>query len=153
MSHSDAARDALLNVVRNAASVRNAGSAYIAVQKTALESRDCEEAASRVLELIAAAETLEACAGDVKDAARQALATYIEETGAPDVITMHHRAAMAKQKAFASADQPDLTPPEYMTQPHPDRSLILKDLNKGIDVPGWSLRIPNARTLRITARK
>lgn len=149
----DEARDAMQWAVSQLPFVTDAGSAYVAARKTFLAATDVEDAASKLLELTIAAERLAEAAADVEKNARLALATYMEEVGAPDVTTMHHRASMAKKSSFASEDQPDLTPQDCMTKPAPDRKLILEKLKRGEDVPGWSLRIPNAMSLRITARK
>jgi hypothetical protein len=154
MNGADEARAALRNALSAAyGPVYACGVTFAKAQKECAVMTDLENLMCSAVGLIVAAEALKSAADNAEKCARAALAATFQETGAPEVVTMHFRAAMAAKSSFASADQPDLTPVEYMTTPQPDRNLIKDTLKKGINVPGWSLRIPNAQTLRITKRK
>lgn len=154
MSWADDARDALHKTLDAAyAPVRAAGAGYAQAQKAAMAQTDIVEAMSAALTLAVAAEALKDAATEAEKSARAALATAIEDTGAPEVLTMHHKAYMSRKASFVSVNQPDMVPDEFWNKPTPDKKAIKDALEKGDDVPGCTLIIPNGMTLNIRSRK
>lgn len=130
-----------------------AGTAYAKAHGAAMQAADLVEAMQHVISLILAAEHLKDMATEAEKSLRSILSTTIAETGADDIVTMHHKAYLARKGAWVSVDQADLIPPAFMTAPIPDKKAIKAALEAGDDVPGCSLVRPNEQTLAIRARK
>lgn len=154
MSGSASARDALHRVARAVYSpTYAAGAALAKAQQELLAATDVVAAMGHTLALIVAAEHLTDMATEATKALRSILAGQIAETGADDVMTMHHKAFLMRRPSFVSVDQIDLVPVEYMSPPIPNKRAIKDALDNGQDVPGCSLVIPNQQSLVIRARK
>ena len=154
MSHADEARDALHKALRDAYTpVYAAGGTYAMAHRELIRTRDIEAAMAAAVSSIIAAEALEEAAKAAAKQARDALAAALLETGAPDAVTMHHKAHLSKKAAWVSVDQPELLPEGYWNKPTPDKAAIKKAIEAGDDVPGCSLIRPNEQTLVIRTRK
>ena len=130
-----------------------AGAALARAQQELLATTDVVAAMGHTLALIIAAEHLADMASEAAKSLRATLAEQIAETGADDVVTMHHKAFLMRRPSFVSVDQIDMVPTEYMSEPIPNKRAIKDALDKRQDVPGCSLVIPNQQSLVIRARK
>lgn len=154
MSGADQATAAIHKAARGVyAPVHAAGVAYVKAHQAAMGTADVEDAMRSMVELIVAAEGLKDAATEAERSARSALATAIQDTGAPEVATMHHKAYLSRKSAWVSVDQSDLLPPEFWNKPTPDKKAIKDAIEHGSDVPGCTLVRPNDMTLSIRARK
>jgi len=133
--------------------VYGAGISYAKAQSQLIKSSDLIETMRHVLALIVAAEHLADMAAEASKSLRSVLAEQIAETGADDVVTMHHKAYLARKGAWVSVDQADMIPAAFMAPPIPDKKAIKAALEVGEDVPGCSLVRPNEQTLVIRSRK
>ena len=152
----DEARDAIHKALAGVYKpVYAAGAAFATAHKEVMAMTNLDNAMSSVLGAILAAEALKEAAAAAEKTAREALSAAFQETGAPEVITMRHKAYMSKKPAFVSMDQPDLVPETYKVQPPPewDMKRIKADLENKILVPGATLVRPNSMTLNIRSRK
>src|SRR5690242_14395384 len=103
--HADKARVAMTDAVAQAnASVINAGRLLISKVSATQGHDDIVLAMESVLEVIVAAEQLGENVKAFEEACRNALTTCIDETGAPEVMTKHHKATMARKPAFVAIE-------------------------------------------------
>lgn len=155
MSGSANARDALHRVARAVyAPTHAAGATYAKAQQELLAATDLVAAMGHTLALIVAVGHLTDMAAEAGESLRSILAEQIAETGADDaVVTMYHKAYLARKGAWVSVDQADLIPPEFMAAPIPNKKAIKAALENGDEVPGCSLVRPNGQTLVIRSRK
>lgn len=154
MNGADTARDALHRALEGAYNPAvAAGTAFAKAWSVAKRTTDIEAAMSAAIDMVIAAEALEEAAWGAAKAAREALAQAIQETGAPEAVTMHHKAYLAKKAAWVSVDQPDMLPAWYWNAPTPDKKAIKAAIEHGDDVPGCTLVRPNEQSLVIRARK
>ena len=130
-----------------------AGAALARAQQELLATTDVVAAMGHTLALIIAAEHLADMASEAAKSLRATLAEQIAETGADDVVTMHHKAYLARKGAWVSIDQADMIPLAFMAPPIPDKKAIKAALEAGEDVPGCSIVRPNEQTLVIRSRK
>ena len=129
-----------------------AGAALAKAQQELLATTDVVAAMGHTLALIIAAEHLADMAAEAAKSLRSVLAEQIVETSSDDVVTMRHKAYIARDAAWVSVDQPDLVPKQYAKETH-DKRAIKADMDKGIDVPGCTLVAPNSSHLVIRNRK
>ena len=151
----DKARVAMTDAVSHAnASVINAGRLLISKVNAIQGHEDIVLAMESVLEVVVAAEQLGENVKAFEEACRNALATCIDETGAPEVVTKHHKATMARKPAFVAIDGEFRSEDDrFWNAPTPNKKAIKEALEAGEVVPGCELRRPNSLTLRITTRK
>lgn len=154
MSHADKVRDELREMLKGSyGATYAAGAAFAQTQKEVANAPELDQVMSAALSLIVAAEGLKDAAEAAEKSARTALATAIQETGAPEVITLHHKAYMSSKAAFVSVEQPDMVPADFWNQPTPNKKAIKEAIERGEDVPGCTLIRPNGQTLNIRSRK
>jgi hypothetical protein len=107
-----------------------------------------------VLDVIVAGEQLAENVAAFNEACRSALAQCIDDTGAPEVVTKHHKATMARKPAFVSIEGDFCSEDDrFWNTPTPNKRAIKEALEAGEDVPNCTLVRPNALTLRISTRK
>lgn len=120
--------------------------------------RDLHDAAELVpgmqatVAVVLAAEAVAKAAGVVEAQARDALMRCIEETGAPGVMTHTHTAGVQDSKRAVIVTDPDALPPQYWSDPKPDKDAISKALHAGQDVAGAVLANTKPH-LKITSRR
>lgn len=154
MNGADEARDALHNALSAAyGPVYACGVAFAKAQKECAAMTDLGNLMCSAVGLIVAAEALKSAADNAEKCARAALAATFQETGAPEVITLHHKAYMSAKATFVSVDQPDMVPEGYWNEPTANKKAIKEAIEGGIDVPGCTLIRPNGQTLNIRNRK
>jgi len=153
--HADKARVAMTDAVAQAnASVINAGRLLISKVNAVQGHEDIVLAMESVLDVIVAAEQLGENVKAFEEACRNALATCIDETGAPEVMTKHHKATMARKPAFVAIEGEFQSEDDrFWNEPTPNKKAIKEALEDGEIVPGCEIRRPNSLTLRITTRK
>ena len=155
MSYADKARVAMTDAVSVAnASVINAGRVLVSKVSAIQGHEDVVLAMERVLEVIVAAEQLGENVKAFEEACRNALANCIDDTGAPEIVTKHHKATMARKPAFVAIEGEFKSEDDrFWNEPTPNKRAIKEALEAGEEVPGCELRRPNSLTLRITTRK
>ena len=155
MSHSDKARVAMTDAVSEAyAPVVNAGRVLANALRAMQGHEDLEEAMRSVLAIIVAGEQLGENVKAFAEASRTALATCIDDTGCPEVVTLHHKATMARKPAFVSISGKPQLDARFYNEPTYNKVELKKALEDGEEVhPDVQLMRPNSMTLRILTRK
>ena len=155
-THATAARDALQVAARAGyAPTHAAGAAYGTAYAALTRETDLVAAMSAMVDVIIAAEELEAAASAAVKAARAALAAEMQDTGATQIASGHHLAYLARKPAYVVVDDPDAVPTAFLHQPPalPNKAAIKKAVEAGHAVPGAALIIPNEMTLGIKGKK
>lgn len=154
MSYADKARDDLRKALDAMYKpVYAAGAAFAKTHKESAVATHIEDVMCCALALIVAAEGLKDAAESAEKLARDALSAAFQETGAPEVVTLHHKAYLSQKPAFVSVEQSDMLPAEFWNEPTPNKRAIKDAIEKGQDVPGCTLIRPNGQTLNIRSRK
>ena len=155
MSHSDKARVVMTDAVSEAyAPVVNAGRVLANALRAMQGHEDLEEAMRSVLAIIVSGEQLGENVKAFAEASRTALAACIDDTGCPEVVTLHHKATMARKPPFVSIEGEFQSEDDrFWNPPTPNKKAIKEALEAGEEVPGCEIRRPNSLTLRITTRK
>jgi hypothetical protein len=154
MSHADEARGALLQALAEAfGPTVTAGADLFAAKKAVMAADDIEPAMQGALTMLLAMERLKDAATEAEKSIRTALSAAIQDTGAPEVITLHHKAYLSRKAAWVSVDQQDMVPPEFFNPPTPDKKAIKAAIEAGQDVPGCSIVRPNDTSLVVRSRK
>jgi hypothetical protein len=155
MSASDKARaDLVAKIRQDFALIQNAAAVMVKRINALQMAADLEPAMAEALEIIISGEQLADTVTQFNEHCRAALAACIDDTGCPEVVTLHHKATMARKPAFVSIDGMFRSDDgRFWNAPTPNKRAIKEALEAGEAVPGCELRRPNSMTLRITTRK
>jgi hypothetical protein len=129
------------------------GRRLVSSVKAATEATDIILVMQSLVDVIIAAEGLQTAAEAAVKAARAALSSEMQNTGATSIQCEHHGAHLARRQAFLSIDDEALISRDYFVQlpPQLDKKALKAALQNG-PVQGASLVTPNDMSLVIRSK-